>query len=87
MRPKYELQKIDVQFNRDISMPEQSVTRKEHQHAEDSITSISESVLLINCKNICSECLSNLSKDKLPINSLANGLWIGEISEALEDLS
>ena len=52
-----------------------SFIKKEHQHAEDSITSISESVLLINCKNICSECLSNLQKDKLSINSLANELW------------
>ncbi|KAK7677678.1 hypothetical protein QCA50_019369 [Cerrena zonata] len=33
--------------------------------------------------DVCSSCLSELKKDKLPSRSLANGLWVGEIPPEL----
>ena len=71
---KSQLQNLDVQFNWDILIPKQSVTWREWQHIRDPICSILGPVLIYNCNDICLTCVTDLQKDKLPINSLANGL-------------
>ena len=51
------------------------------------MTDIPGPVLLPNCNDICENCVLSLYKEEMPVNSLANGLWVGEIPDALKDLS
>ncbi|KAI0739528.1 hypothetical protein C8Q80DRAFT_1054204, partial [Daedaleopsis nitida] len=53
----------------------------------DPIVEIPGLVLLSNCSDICTGCVRDLSQGKIPSDSLANGLWIGEIPPQLKDLS
>ncbi|KAF6753995.1 hypothetical protein DFP72DRAFT_813347, partial [Ephemerocybe angulata] len=36
---------------------------------------------------VCSYCISALSRDRRPVNALANGLWVGAVPEALACLT
>ncbi|KAI9061410.1 hypothetical protein FKP32DRAFT_1575942, partial [Trametes sanguinea] len=37
--------------------------------------------------NVCPQCLKSLMKDELPVLSLANGRWLGEVPLVLSDLT
>lgn len=37
--------------------------------------------------NVCNNCMKSLDKNLLPINALANGLWVGEVPPELMDLN
>ena len=40
-----------------------------------------------NCSGVCHICIASLEKKKLLTLALANGLWIGEIPDELQDLT
>jgi hypothetical protein len=40
-----------------------------------------------NCDKVCKSCLQYLFKGKVPLLALANGLWLGEIPGALQNLT
>jgi len=53
----------------------------------DPISEIEGPILAENCNKICKNCLQCLSKRKVPLLALANGVWLGEIPEALQNLT
>ncbi|KZT06574.1 uncharacterized protein LAESUDRAFT_653207 [Laetiporus sulphureus 93-53] len=63
------------------------IIRKEQKSATDLITELKGLVILPNCDQVCMECLQDLERGLLPTDSLANGLWIGEIPPELQDLT
>ena len=63
------------------------VTRKQRKTNGDSIQEIEGPVLDTTCDHICDTCRYTLNKGKRPLNSLANGLWIGEIPVQLQNLT
>ncbi|RDX46201.1 hypothetical protein OH76DRAFT_1356373, partial [Lentinus brumalis] len=88
LNPKTRLRKLQtVAFDRNLLVPDAPVTRVERQDAEDSIRSHSGPVLLPDCNDICMDCMEDLQQGKIPADSLANGLWIGEVPSELRDLS
>ncbi len=65
----------------------EKVTRKERKHAADPIEHITGPVIASRCKIVCLECAEAVKMKKLPKNSLANGLWLGEMPSVLIDLT
>lgn len=76
--------------NIDLSLlksADQPITRKERFSADDAIEECEGPIILPNCNHICADCLDCLQKRKIPVNALANGLWIGEVPPQLCDLT
>lgn len=63
------------------------VTRRERISVLDPIDDIDGPVLDKNCSHICSSCTASIQRDIIPLNALANGLWIGDVPPQLQDLS
>ncbi|KAI0743695.1 hypothetical protein C8Q80DRAFT_1106681 [Daedaleopsis nitida] len=68
-------------------VPDGPVTRKERYSSSKPIIEIPGPVLLPNCSDVCTACAKDLSQGKIPSDSLADGLWVGEIPRQLKDLS
>lgn len=80
----YKLSEVDL----DLSILVQSgVTQQEHSSAKDPITDINGPVVGHDLKNICKSCHKSVSKGKFPIMALANGQWLGKVSQQLKDLT
>ncbi|KAF7972078.1 hypothetical protein HWV62_19157 [Athelia sp. TMB] len=62
-------------------------TWKERFKASQPIEEVDGPLLAPGCKNICNTCYGFLDKNRLPMNSLANGLWLGQVPNALKGLS
>ncbi|TFK77894.1 hypothetical protein K466DRAFT_579424 [Polyporus arcularius HHB13444] len=77
----------DANIDSTLLIPDVPVTRAERQATTDPIRPLLGPVLLPGCDDICKTCLEELSEGKLPPDSLANGLWIGEVPPVLQDLS
>ena len=77
----------EAKVSLNILVPDVPITRKERFKAADPIINIPGLVLLPKCDNVCKTCLTDLKHHKLPVNGLANGLWIGEVPDSLKDLS
>ncbi|KAF8587732.1 hypothetical protein K439DRAFT_1337330, partial [Ramaria rubella] len=54
-------------------------TRKERRDLSEKIQELKGPVIDGNCAHVCSECSKLLSKKKIPLLSLANGNWLGDI--------
>ena len=63
------------------------VTRQERRSVLDSIDDINGPVLDNKCTHICSSCAKAIQQHVIPLNALANGLWIGDIPPQLQKLS
>src|ERR1700733_1476964 len=63
------------------------VTRKARCKDSDPVRELRGPVLAPGCNRVCSICIESLSKKKMPTLALANGLWIGEIPDELQDLT
>lgn len=84
LTPKNDLQNIQTDdVNLDILIPHGPVTHKEQHSQEDPITELPGPVTILNCNDIRSSCLKDINMGKLPSDSLANRLWIGEILQGL----
>ena len=66
---------------------EGSITRRERHTDDDPIEEIKGPILLPNADVICHQCRSSLAYDQVPVAALANGLWIGEVPEQLQNLT
>jgi hypothetical protein len=63
------------------------VTRKARSNSSDPVKELREPILAPGCSNVCAICVEFLEKGKRPILALANGLWVGEIQNELQDLT
>jgi hypothetical protein len=63
------------------------LTRVERHQQSDPVMDIEGPILDPDCDKVCKTCKVSLSKNKLPLNALANGLWIGKVPEVLQDLT
>lgn len=79
-----------VDFDLGLLHPQQAgTTRLERIAISDPVKEIEGPLLENNCHNICKDCAKCLTKAKpeIPINALANGLWLGEVPKELANLS
>ena len=65
----------------------EGITRKERFKRDDPIEELSGPILAPGCDSVCSACIISLKKRKVPKMALANGLWIGEVPNVLQDLT
>ncbi|KAF9456100.1 hypothetical protein BDZ94DRAFT_1292983 [Collybia nuda] len=63
------------------------VTQKEKTSANDPITDLEGPVIEKELDSICKTCYKSVSKNKVPLMSLANGKWLGKIPEVLKNLT
>ena len=63
------------------------VTRKARTKSSDTVKELRGPILAPKCSRICPICIDSLEKKKMPTLALANGLWIGEIPNELQDLT
>jgi hypothetical protein len=63
------------------------VTRKARCKSSDPVRELRGPVLAPGCSRACPTCAEFLEKKKMPTLALANGLWIGEIPDELQDLT
>ncbi|KAF9025590.1 hypothetical protein BDZ89DRAFT_902428, partial [Hymenopellis radicata] len=63
------------------------VTRQERFSDKDPIIDISGPVIDSSCKNICDTCRASIRNNEIPINALANSLWLGPVPEQLSCLN
>ncbi|TFK50559.1 hypothetical protein OE88DRAFT_1602287, partial [Heliocybe sulcata] len=70
-----------------LTIPDKLVTRKERFTSADPIETIPGPILAHNKKHICPECVISLEKGQAPDQALANGLWLGNIPNELQDLT
>ncbi|KAH7905174.1 hypothetical protein BJ138DRAFT_969569, partial [Hygrophoropsis aurantiaca] len=57
----------------------EGVTRAERLVSDDPIISKPCPILDPACKHMCSKCLKDIKKNKIPLFSLANHMWLGEV--------
>ncbi|KAF9563132.1 hypothetical protein CPC08DRAFT_633238, partial [Agrocybe pediades] len=81
-----ELSELDDHSLLDVLCVE-GVTRKERFSLDDPIQELSGPILANDRGKACVSCLSALKKKTLPLKSLANGLWLGEVPDALKCLT
>ena len=63
------------------------VTRKARCKNTDPVRELRGPILAPGCNRVCPTCVESLNKEKMPILALANGLWVGEIPDELQDLT
>ena len=66
---------------------EGGITRRERHTDDDPIEEIKGPILLPNADLLCHHCRSSLADNQVPVAALANGLWIGEVPEQLQNLT
>lgn len=78
-------------FDKNILIPATSglkgITRCERVSKDKLIQEIKGVVRAEDCDKICCNCEKILDSGSLPMNALANGLWLGKVPEALQKLS
>ena len=62
-------------------------TRKARCKNCDPVRDLRGPILAPGCRRVCSVCIESLDKEKMPILSLANNIWIGEIPDELQGLT
>ena len=63
------------------------MTRKECLKSSDPHRELKGPILANNCQHICNTCSKSVSKNQVPLFSLANGLLLSNIPEVLQNLS
>ena len=63
------------------------ITRQERKSDLDTIEDINGPILDNKCSHICFFCAESIQQHTIPLNSLANSLWIGDIPSQLQNLS
>jgi hypothetical protein len=63
------------------------VTRKARCKSTDPVRQLRGPILAPGCSRVCPICVEFLDKKKLPTLALANGLWVGEIPDELQNLT
>ena len=63
------------------------VTRKARCKSTDPVREFRGPILAPGCSRVCPICVESLDKKKMPALALANGLWVGEIPDELQNLT
>src|ERR1700728_2192948 len=63
------------------------VTRKTISKSSDPVKELGGPILAPGCSKVCPICVESLEKGNVPTLALANGLWVGEIPDELQDLT
>ena len=63
------------------------VTRKARCKSTDPVREFRGPILAPGCSRVCPICVESLDKKKMPTLALANGLWVGEIPDELQNLT
>ena len=88
LTPLAEMQELSITDGLNLSVLEKDgVTRKECLKSSDPHGELKGPILADNCQHICNTCLKSVSKNQVPLFALANGLWLGNIPEVLQNLS
>lgn len=69
----------DLELNWEL-LKRPGVTRKERFSDDDHIEELDGPIFADNCRHVCVDCEARLRSNTLPLFSLANELWIGEIN-------
>ena len=64
-----------------------AVMRRARCKSSDPVRELRGPVLAPGCNRVCRICVSTLDTNKMPIMALANGIWIGEIPDELQNLT
>ena len=62
------------------------VTRGECFSSSDPVTDVEGLVLSKSCNMICDVCRPAIRDGKIPKNTLASGLWVGDVPSVLSEL-
>ena len=82
-----ELQKLsDLDLDLNI-LYQQGVTQVERHFPTDPLIEIQGPVLDNDLDTICQLCYKSVSKGKMPVLALANGIWLGKVPHQLQNLS
>lgn len=65
----------------------ENVTRQERRRADDPIIELPGPILANGCDNVCQHCAASIQDQQIPTQSLANGLWLGDIPAELQNLT
>src|ERR1700732_34750 len=57
------------------------VTRKARFQSSDTFRELKGPILAPGCSKVCPICIDSLENKKMPTLALANGLWVGHVSE------
>ncbi|KAF7973794.1 hypothetical protein HWV62_14284 [Athelia sp. TMB] len=87
VKRKHSLQLDDADLDTTLLYGLPGSTRKERTRASQPIEELSGAILAKDCTHVCKDCNEFLENRRLPINTLANGLWIGDVPEALKNLT
>ncbi|KAF9455954.1 hypothetical protein BDZ94DRAFT_1285958 [Collybia nuda] len=63
------------------------MTRVERKSSTEPIREYKGPVLDYNCDKVCDDCRTCIRKGNIPKNALANGLWLGNVPDALANLN
>ena len=63
------------------------VTRKARSKISDLVRELRGPILASGCDKVCPLCMESLDKKKVPTLALANGLWVGDIPNELQNLT
>lgn len=89
--PRREMSRMNELCERELSLltidlsSENPCTREESGRSSTA-SATAGPVLLNGLTHACATCMSFLKRDKTPPESLANGLWVGEVPDALKSL-
>ena len=76
----------ETSANLDLLVGEE-VTRCPRKTSKDPIKEIAGPIIDPSCEFICTTCEGQLLNDRVPLNALANGLWLGAIPPELSNLT
>src|SRR6202044_4195050 len=86
--PIAEMQELSIADALNLNVLEKDgVTSTELLKSSDPHGELKGPILADNCRYICNTCAKSVSKDQVPLFALANGLWLGNIPEAHQNLS
>ena len=80
MEDLYEVENINL-------LKSDGITRKNRSSSSDPIKDLRGPILAPGCNEVCYICVESLEKEKMPTLALANGLWVGEIPDELQNLT
>ncbi|KDR65410.1 hypothetical protein GALMADRAFT_37237, partial [Galerina marginata CBS 339.88] len=78
------LNKADLNLN---ILKSEGMTRLERKNTFEDIQEIDGPIVDSKCDKICNSCEAAVLKGKMPAKALANGFWIGEVPDALRNLT
>ena len=64
-----------------------NISSKERYTIEDPVQCLEGPVIVNSLDNICQSCYNGVSKGKVPLMALVNGMWIGDIPQELSALN